>query len=84
MNNFDFEIFYYPKAGGQMGDHIGSDEDEDDRKGGMEKKDILRWLWDVSTNRFEMEAIPDYPRYQRGPNVGHIITELSSDKNSSE
>lgn len=52
----------------------GSD-DEDERKGGMQKKEIQIWLWEVSQFKDNFERVLDYPRYRDGPKKDQIIIE---------
>ena len=55
----------------------GSDG-EDERKGGMQKKDIILWLWNINQYKNDFERNLDYPRYVEGEQEGHIIFEPES------
>ena len=53
----------------------GSDE-EDERKGGMQKKDILEWLWQIGQS--PVLPLQDYKRYRTGDKKGWIVTEVEN------
>ena len=38
-------------------------DEEDDRKGGMQKEDINKWLQDIENCWADLERNVDYPRY---------------------
>lgn len=38
-------------------------DEEDDRKGGMQKEDINKWLQDIENCWAELDRNVDYPRY---------------------